>query len=342
MSDRLARAGFVGLGNMGRPMARNLAAAGYELVVRDADPALQESVCAEIGAVPAADPAAFRDVQAVVTMLPTGQVVREVLLEWDGGLGRSSRSRDDRDRHELVATRRAHASSARRSLKLGVALVDAPVSGGVPKAESGTLAIMVGGDDADAIARATPLLEVLGERLFHTGPLGSGHAMKALNNYVAAAGFTAASEALLIGHRFGLDPAVMVEVLNASTGRNFSTEFTMVHHVLPRTFATGFALGLLAKDVAIAAELGEAVDAEAPLARLLSQLWADAAKAEGGDVDHSAALRHWERVNRMQLPSRPAPGRVGPDRSGPQSPLSAAQAPPSMLSFQPMQRRLDR
>jgi 3-hydroxyisobutyrate dehydrogenase len=132
--------------------------------------------------------------------------------------------------------------------------------------------------------------------------------MKALNNYVAAAGFTAASEALLVGHRFGLDPAVMVEVLNASTGRNFSTEFTMVHHVLPRTFATGFALGLLAKDVAIAAELGDAVDAEAPLARLLSQLWADAAKAEGGEVDHSAALRHWEQVNRMQLPSRPASG----------------------------------
>ena len=307
VSDRLARAGFVGLGNMGRPMARNLAAAGYELVVRDADPALQESVSTEIGAVPAADPAAFRDVQAVVTMLPTGQVVREVLLEWDGGLASALAPGSiviDMSSSDPPGTRELGAALA----KLGVALVDAPVSGGVPKAESGTLAIMVGGDDADAIARATPLLEVLGERLFHTGPLGSGHAMKALNNYVAAAGFTAASEALLIGHRFGLDPAVMVEVLNASTGRNFSTEFTMVHHVLPRTFATGFALGLLTKDVAIAAELGEAVDAEAPLSRLLSRLWADAAKVEGGEVDHSAALRHWEKLNGTELPTRPAPG----------------------------------
>jgi 3-hydroxyisobutyrate dehydrogenase len=189
--------------------------------------------------------------------------------------------------------------------ELGVALVDAPVSGGVPKAESGTLAIMVGGGDEGAVERARPLLEILGERLFRTGPLGSGHAMKALNNYVAAAGFTAASEALIVGHRFGLDPAVMVEVLNASTGRNFSTEFTLVHHVLPRTFATGFALGLLAKDVAIAADLGEAVDAEAPLSRLLRQLWAEAAESEGADVDHSAALRHWEAVNGMELPASP-------------------------------------
>jgi 3-hydroxyisobutyrate dehydrogenase len=128
--------------------------------------------------------------------------------------------------------------------------------------------------------------------------------MKALNNYVAAAGFTAASEALVIGHRFGLDPAVVVEVLNASTGRNFSTEYTMVQHVLPRTFATGFALGLLAKDVAIAAELGEAVGAEAPLSRLLSELWAQAAAGEGADADHSAALRHWEKLNEMRLPER--------------------------------------
>jgi 3-hydroxyisobutyrate dehydrogenase len=304
VSRPLGRVGFVGLGNMGRPMARNLAAAGYDLVVRDADAALQERVASELGAVPAADSAAFRDVEVVVTMLPTGRVVREVLLDWEGGLAGALTAGTvvvDMSSSDPPGTRELGAALT----ELGVALVDAPVSGGVPKAELGTLAIMVGGDDEDAIARVTPLLEALGERLFRTGPLGSGHAMKALNNYVAAAGFTAASEALLIGHRFGLDPAVMVEVLNASTGRNFSTEFTMVHHVLPRTFATGFALGLLAKDVAIAAELGEAVAVEAPLSRLLKQLWAEAAEDEGADVDHSAALRHWERVTGMQLPARP-------------------------------------
>jgi 3-hydroxyisobutyrate dehydrogenase len=292
---------------MGRPMARNLAAAGYELVVRDADAGLRERVAAELGAEAGAHPTAFRDAELVVTMLPTGQIVREVLLEWEGGLAAALPPGTvvvDMSSSDPPGTRELGAALAKHD----VALVDAPVSGGVPKAESGTLAIMVGGEDEDAIARATPLLEVLGERLFRTGPLGSGHAMKALNNYVAAAGFTAASEALIIGHRFGLDPAVMVEVLNASTGRNFSTEFTLVHHVLPRTFATGFALGLLAKDVAIAADLGEAVDAEAPLSRLLKQLWGEAAEGEGLDVDHSAALRHWETVNSVQLPERPAPG----------------------------------
>jgi len=288
-------------------MARNLAAAGYDLVVRDADAALQESVASELGAVPAADPAAFRDVGAVVTMLPTGRVVSEVLLEWNGGLAGALAAGSvvvDMSSSDPPGTRELGTALT----ALGLVLVDAPVSGGVPKAELGTLAIMVGGDDEDAIARATPLLEALGERLFRTGPLGSGHAIKALNNYVAAAGFTAASEALLIGHRFGLDPAVMVEVLNASTGRNFSTEFTMVHHVLPRTFATGFALGLLAKDVGIAAELGDAVAVEAPLSRLLKQLWAEAAGDEGAEVDHSAALRHWERVNGMELPAGPGEG----------------------------------
>jgi 3-hydroxyisobutyrate dehydrogenase len=240
-------------------------------------------------------------------MLPTGRVVREVLLEWDGGLAAALAPGTvvvDMSSSDPPGTRELGAALA----ELRVGLVDAPVSGGVPKAESGTLAIMVGGDDEDAIERATPLLEVLGERLFRTGPLGSGHAMKALNNVVAAAGFTAAAEALLIGHRFGLDPVVVVEVLNASTGRNFSTEYTLVHHVLPRTFATGFALGLLAKDVAIAAELAEVVGVEAPVSRLLRQLWADAVADQGPEVDHSAALRHWEKLNGASLPSRPPAG----------------------------------
>jgi 3-hydroxyisobutyrate dehydrogenase len=298
------RAGFVGLGNMGWPMARNLAAAGYDLLVHDADAAVQERFAREHGCVAASHRAAFGDVGAVVTMLPTGRVVHDVLVG-EGGLAPALALGTvvvDMSSSDPPGTRELGTALAEQ----GIPLVDAPVSGGVPKAESGTLAIMIGGDDEGAIGRATPLLEVLGERLFRTGPLGSGHAMKALNNYVAAAGFTAASEALIVGHRFGLDPAVMVEVLNASTGRNFSTEYTMIHHVLPRTFATGFALGLLAKDVGIAADLADAVDIDAPLSRLLKELWADALEGEGAAVDHSAAMRHWEGVNDLQLPSRPA------------------------------------
>ena len=304
MADAL-NVGFVGLGNMGWPMARNLARAGYRLTVRDADGARQLRFAAEHAARAADAPAAFREVDAVVTMLPTGHIVREVMLEWGlaGALARGA----------IVIDMSSSAPTGTRELGRtlaanGVALVDAPVSGGVPKADAGTLAIMIGSDDKAALERAWPLLDAMGKKLFLTGPLGSGHAMKALNNYVAAAGFTAAAEALIVGCKFGLDPAVMVEILNASTGRNFSTEYTMKEHVLPRQFATGFALGLLAKDVGIAADLVDAIGADAPVCRLLRELWADASTAMGGGVDHSVALRHWEQRNGVELPARGAGG----------------------------------
>jgi 3-hydroxyisobutyrate dehydrogenase len=295
--------GFVGLGRMGWPMARNLVQAGFDVTVRDADPARQQSFAADFGSTTADQPSGLGEVEAVVTMLPTGQDVREVMLDWDGGLAAAlapgavlvdMSSSDPPGTRELGKALADH----------GIGLVDAPVSGGVPKAEAGTLSIMVGGDDEAAVERARPLLEALGERLFRTGPLGSGHAMKALNNYVAAAGYTAAAEALLVGARFGLDPATVVEVLNASTGRSFNTEVNFTAQVLPRRFASGFALGLLAKDVGIAADLAEAVEIDAPLCQLTSRLWQDALDGEGGAADHTAAIRHWEKLNGIELPAR--------------------------------------
>jgi 3-hydroxyisobutyrate dehydrogenase len=175
----------------------------------------------------------------------------------------------------------------------GVALVDAPVSGGVPKADAGTLAIMIGGDDAAAIERAQPLLEVMGKKLFLTGPLGSGHAMKALNNYVGAAAFAATSEALLVGKRFGLEPAVMVEVLNASSGRSFHTDLVFPDHVVGGKFAAGFAIGLMAKDVGIAAALAREIGVDSPLCQMTSGLWNEARDALGGTADFTAAYKHW-------------------------------------------------
>jgi 3-hydroxyisobutyrate dehydrogenase len=163
----------------------------------------------------------------------------------------------------------------------------------VPRAETAALAIMVGGDDEQAVTRANEVLRALGDRLFRTGPLGSGHAMKALNNYVAAAAYAAAAEGLAVGQRFGLEPATMVEVLNASTGRSFSTELVFKEHVVPGRYATGFALGLLAKDVGIAADLASATGIEAPLCRLVSRRWSEALEALGATSDHSEAHRSW-------------------------------------------------
>jgi len=197
-----------------------------------------------------------------------------------------------------VGTRQLGAALADR----GVALVDAPVSGGVAKAETGTLAILVGGDDDDAIERARPVLEALGERILRTGGLGAGHAAKALNNFVAAASFAATSEALIVGARFGLRPEDVLAALNASTGASFNTQFTMEPHVLRRRFGVGFAMRLMVKDIALARDLVDATDSVAPMCRLTEELWADALAAEGPDADFTAAIRHWEEENATELP----------------------------------------
>jgi len=135
----------------------------------------------------------------------------------------------------------------------------------------------------------------MGQKLFEVGGLGCGHAMKALNNFLAATSFTAAAEAVAVGRRFGLDPAVMTDVINVSTGRSFASENLIKQHVLSGTFGTGFALGLLAKDVGIAADLAEQIGMDAPVCELIREMWADAREALGGDQDHTRAATHWER-----------------------------------------------
>jgi 3-hydroxyisobutyrate dehydrogenase len=286
------RVGFVGLGMMGWPMARNLVSAGYALTVRDADPGRQERFAAEHGCVAADAPRAFADAAVVVTMLPDDSTVRDAILEWEGGIASAlsagavvvdMSSSNPEGTSELGA----------RLEPMAIGLVDAPVSGGVTRADSGTLTLMVGGDDAGAIARAEPVLEVLGERLFRTGPLGSGHAMKALNNFVGGATYAVVVEALTVGRHFGLDPATMIDVMNASSGRSFNTEHVVKDHVLTGAYATGFALGLLAKDVGIAAGLARSSDVDAPLCDLVSRRWAEAAGDLGATADHSEAHKHW-------------------------------------------------
>jgi 3-hydroxyisobutyrate dehydrogenase len=176
---------------------------------------------------------------------------------------------------------------------VGIRVIDAPVSGGITRAEAGTLSLMVGGRDEDAFTRVRAVLETVGERIFRTGPLGSGHAMKALNNFLGAAAYTTAAEALAIGHEFGLDPRVMLDVVNASTGRSFNTEHVLKEDVITGRYGTGFALGLLAKDVGIAAELAAAVGVDAPACQLVSRRWAEALAGLGFAADHSEAHKRW-------------------------------------------------
>jgi 3-hydroxyisobutyrate dehydrogenase len=173
-------------------------------------------------------------------------------------------------------------------------LVDAPVSGGVTRAKDGSLAIMIGGDAA-AIARVKPVLACMGSKLFEVGSLGCGHAMKCLNNFLAATSFAAVAEAVTVGRKFGLDPQVMADIVNVSTGKSFASENLIKQHVLSGAFGTGFALGLLAKDVKIAADLADQIGVDAPVGRLVCDMWADARDALGGEQDHTRAATHWEK-----------------------------------------------
>jgi 3-hydroxyisobutyrate dehydrogenase len=183
-------------------------------------------------------------------------------------------------------TRRLAAEAAAR----GAAMIDAPVSGSVVKARAGTLAIMVGGADA-AFARAEPVLRDMGEAILRTGPVGSAHAMKALNNYVYAAGLLATAEAVDIGARLGLDLGVLAEVLNASSGRNVATETKLRQEILSGRYAGGFQLGLMRKDLDTAGAVAAEAGVEARALALCRAVWAEAVAALGPGVDNTEVHR---------------------------------------------------
>ena len=300
--------GFVGVGNMGRRMAANLAAAGFALVIRDSDPGAQQRFVAAHGGAAADSPQSFAGAAVVVTMLPDSAAVREAIVEWDGGIAAALKPGAvvlDMSSSDPVGTKALAADLA----PSGIRMVDAPVSGGIVRAESGTLSLMVGGDDEDAFELVRPVLETVGERIFRTGSLGSGHAMKALNNFLGAAAYTTAAEALAIGTRFGLDPRVMLDVVNSSTGRSFNTEVVFKQDVVTGRYGTGFALGLLAKDVGIAASLAEAVGVDAPACDLVRRRWAQAVDGLGFAADHSEAHRQWWPIDLVAgEPTGDAPG----------------------------------
>lgn len=281
---------FVGIGNMGGPMAAKLARAGFDIIAVDTDEqrvAAWAAANSARGVTTLAEIAA--EIDAVVTMLPTGKEVRDVVA--DAAVTSAAKPGlivIDMSSADPVGTRELGAELD----ESGIALVDAPVSGGVLRAMEGTLAIMIGGD-AEAVERARPVLAKMGDRLFDVGALGNGHAMKSLNNFVAGTAFVAASEAILVGERFGLDPTVMMDIMNVSTARCFNTELVMKQHVISGQFATGFALGLMAKDVGIANKLATAMGRTAPVAALVTELLAEARDAIGFGVDHTRAFEHW-------------------------------------------------
>ena len=284
--------GFVGVGNMGWPMAACLLRAGFAVNVTDSRREVADNFVQQVGGFA---PDSVRQLaersDMVITMLPTSAIVEHVLAGMKPGTVVIEMSSGVPSVTQVLAQRVA---------ELGGHLIDAPVSGGVPRAKTGELAIMVGGDAA-VIDRAMPVLQAMGSQVLRTGGVGSGQAMKALNNLVSAGGFLIGIEALLIGSRFGLDPAVMVDVLNAATGMNNSTQKKFKQFVLSRSFASGFTLDLLVKDLSIALQVGRETATATPFAALCREMASAAASLLGPGADHTALAKLSERLAGSEL-----------------------------------------
>jgi 2-hydroxy-3-oxopropionate reductase len=278
--------GFIGLGIMGKPMARNLLAAGYRLTVLDHKDAAMAELEAH-GATRAGTPrevAAATDV--LVTMLPDSPQVREVYLDADGAFEALRPGWLGIDMSSIVpATAR---ELAERAAAGGAEMLDAPVSGGEPGAVAGTLSIMVGGDEA-ALERARPILEVLGATIVHVGPAGAGQVVKACNQIVVGVVIEAVAEALLLGARAGVDPARIVDVLQGGLAATKVLELRR-EKFLTGSYEPGFRMRLHLKDLRNALALALEAGVSVPAASTVEELMAEAVDGGRGELDHTALL----------------------------------------------------
>jgi len=280
--------GFVGIGRMGAPMVECLVKAGWRVRVYDLRAEVLAPFAGREGVAVAASPAeAAQGAGLVITMLPDGKAVRAAVTG-QGGLAEAMAPgavlADMSTSYPLETTALGEELAGR-----GIPMVDAPVSGGVWRAELGKLTIMAGGE-AEAVDRIAPALSAMGT-VYRTGPLGSGHAMKVLNNYLSASGLAAACEAVLIGRRFGLDPDVMADVFNVSTGKNNATEVKLKQQINSGKFAAGFTMGLMAKDLSLAAALARDMGVEAEGLADCAALYARAVERLGAGADHTEVMR---------------------------------------------------
>ena len=278
------RIGFVGLGNIGFPMCRRLLESGYEVIAYDANP---EAV-SRLGDTPA-EPAdslkALAAADVVLLSLPGSDVVEEVVLG-EGGLAEGLSSGK-----VLIDTSSSRPSStrdlAKKLAESGVEMLDAPVSGGVLRAEEGKLAVMVGGRE-EVFERWREVLESFGEKIFHVGDHGAGHLVKSLNNLLSATTLASAAEAVILAEKAGVAPEALLEVINAGNGRSYSTEVKFPKFILDRSFDDGFALGLMVKDLKIALETAAEMGHPMFSGSSISQLWQAAAARGYGLEGHTS------------------------------------------------------
>lgn len=292
-SHPLGSIGFIGLGAMGGRMVRNIRGAS-RLMVHDADRGRADEVARSIGAHVAGSVLEMGDVETVILMLPDSNVVDSVFSGRNGDSPSllSALKPGARVIDMSSATPARTVENAAIARRHGLTFVDAPVSGGIGGAEAGTLAIMVGAEPAD-FAAIKPILDCMGAHVTHVGKVGSGHAVKALNNLLGATIFAATSEVFAAGEKFGLDPAIMQQVINASSGSSYMTNVMWPKAILPKTWDFGFALRLMNKDVGIAMSLIDETGTDTAVVKAGAKLWSDAVKVAPANADMSELAKQY-------------------------------------------------
>lgn len=281
------RIGFIGLGMMGTPMTACLAKAGFQLYLADADAGRLSDVQATLNASAlTAENASTLDI--LITMLPNSNIVETVLL---GERGWAASLAPQAVVIDMSSSEPARSRELGQKLKaLNLQYLDAPVSGGVKRAVDGSLAILVGGDEL-VMQRCRPVLDAIGKNILHIGDAGSGHAAKALNNFVSAAGLMATVEALHVAKRFGIEPEVMVDVLNASSGGSNTSLNKAKQFMLSGTFGSGFSMQLMNKDLKIAKGLSDALNYPLTFGQSAIKVWNDVAQGATPTTDHTEMYR---------------------------------------------------
>lgn len=284
----MLRVGFIGLGAMGIPMARNILKAGFPLTVWARRPEAAGAIRGE-GASWASSPSALAGDVDIIILMVTNSPDVEGLVAGPNGILRNAHQNLVIVDMSTISPSVSRAMAA-KSREHGVSFLDAPVSGGTQGAEAGTLSVMVGGEE-DAFERARPVLEALGEKIFHVGPSGAGEVIKLANNILVGAIAAATSEALVLGVKAGADPHVMAEVIGASTGASWQLANQFPLRAFTGTFQPGFMTDLLAKDLELALELGAEQRTPLLLTAIARQLYTEAQGAGYGRDDYTSVLR---------------------------------------------------
>ncbi len=295
----MTKIAFIGLGNMGGPMAQNLVKAGYDVCGFDLVPEALDQLEQAGGSKAESVAEAVQGASAVISMLPAGKQVESLYLG-DGGLFKTVGS------HCLVIDCSTIEADVARKVgqqaeEQGIDFIDAPVSGGTAGAEAGTLTFMVGGR-AETVEQARPYLEVMGQNIFHAGGAGAGQLAKICNNMLLAILMTGTSEALKLGIDNGLDPAVLSEIMNNSSGGNWVLEkYNPVPGVMPQAPAShgyrgGFMVGLMAKDLGLAMNTAAGSNTATPMASLAENLYKIHSIHSDSTLDFSSIIQLYDSV----------------------------------------------